>query len=72
MMERLIAAALDKGVRRLEGAVLRSNGNMLRFTAGLGFAMREDPDDPEQVIVALDLKPSLDGGLRNSGRSRAV
>ncbi len=72
MMERLIAAARDNGVRRVEGAVLRANGNMLRFTAGLGFAIREDPENPEQVIVALDLKPSLDEERRNSGRSRAV
>lgn len=55
MMERLVAAARDQGVRRLEGAVLRGNANMLRFVAGLGFVARDDADDPEQVIVSRDL-----------------
>jgi hypothetical protein len=35
--------------------VLRANHNMLKFTAALGFRARDDPDDPEQVIVERDL-----------------
>jgi acetyltransferase len=58
MMERLVAAARGNGVRRLEGAVLRANASMLRFVGTLGFAVREDPDDREQVIVSRDLAAS--------------
>jgi acetyltransferase len=55
MMERLVAAARGNGVRRVEGAVLRANANMLRFVAGLGFAVRDDPEDREQVIASRTL-----------------
>jgi acetyltransferase len=55
LMARLIACAKARGLRCLEGTVLRSNHNMLKFTAVLGFKPRDDPDDPEQVIASLDL-----------------
>jgi acetyltransferase len=55
MMQRLIDAAQGNGVRRIEGTVLRANAGMLRFVAGLGFAVRDDPGDHEQVIVSRDL-----------------
>jgi hypothetical protein len=42
-------------LKRLEGTVLRSNHTMLKFTAAFGFAARDDPDEPEQVIVTLAL-----------------
>jgi hypothetical protein len=42
-------------LRRLEGAVLRNNANMIRFTEGLGFVTHDDPEDPEQVNTVLDL-----------------
>jgi hypothetical protein len=35
--------------------VLRANQNMLRFSETLGFRMRDDPADAEQVIVELAL-----------------
>ena len=43
------------GLLRLEGAVLRTNHGMIRFTESLGFVAREDPADPEQVIAVLAL-----------------
>jgi hypothetical protein len=55
MMQRLIEAAQGNGVCRLEGTVLRANAGMLRFVAGLGFVVRDDPGDHEQVIVSRDL-----------------
>ena len=55
LMERLIAAARRRGIARLEGTVLRANVRMLRFTAALGFRVRDNPDDGEQVIVELPL-----------------
>jgi acetyltransferase len=55
LMERLMAAAKRSGLTRLEGAVLRANQNMLRFTAALGFKAHDDPEDPEQVVVEREL-----------------
>ena len=55
LMTRLIACARMRGLKRLEGTVLRSNHTMLKFTAALGFAKRDDPADAEQVCVVLDL-----------------
>ncbi len=56
LMRALITAATKKGLQRLVGTVLRVNQNMLRFTAGLGFVERDDPDDLDQVIVELALR----------------
>jgi acetyltransferase len=55
LMERLMAAAKRNGLARFEGAVLRENQNMLRFTAALGFKAHDDPQDPEQVVVEREL-----------------
>jgi acetyltransferase len=55
LMMRLIDAARRRGLVRLEGTVLRENQNMLRFAEALGFRMRDDPTDAEQVIVELAL-----------------
>jgi acetyltransferase len=55
LMKTLIARAKRKGLRRLVGTVLRANPNMLRFTQALGFTVHDDPEDPEQVAVELDL-----------------
>ena len=55
LMKTLIACARKKGLRRLVGTVLRANQGMLRFSQGLGFEVRDDPEDPEQVIVELAL-----------------
>jgi acetyltransferase len=55
LMTCLIACARTRGLKRLEGTVLRSNHNMLQFTQALGFVTRDHPDDRDQVSVALDL-----------------
>jgi acetyltransferase len=55
LMLRLIDAARTCGIARFEGTVLRANHNMLRFTEALGFKTRDDPEDPEQVIVERPL-----------------
>jgi acetyltransferase len=55
LMERLIDCAKRRGLSRLEGAVLRANADMRRFCEGLGFAAHDDPNEPEQVTMALDL-----------------
>jgi hypothetical protein len=43
-------------LRRLEGLVLRSNRNMLKFTEAFGFRNRDNPEDPEQVSLVLELQ----------------
>jgi acetyltransferase len=55
LMARLIASAGRRGLRRLEGTVLRANTAMLAFVAALGFTVRDDAEDPEQLLVSLDL-----------------
>jgi len=55
LMERLIDCARKRGLKRLEGAVLRSNQKMIRFTEKLGFVVHDDPDEPEQVNAVLEL-----------------
>jgi acetyltransferase len=55
LMLRLIEYAKRRGLSRLEGAVLRSNANMRHFTEGLGFVAHDDPNEPEQVNMVLDL-----------------
>jgi len=56
LMARLVASATRRGFARLEGSVLRANARMLGFVAGLGFGVRDDPEDPEQVVVSLALR----------------
>jgi acetyltransferase len=55
LMQRLIDCAKRRGLSRLEGAVLRANADMRRFCEGLGFATHDDPNEPEQVTMSLDL-----------------
>jgi acetyltransferase len=55
VMQRLIDYAKRRGLSRLEGAVLRSNPNMRRFCEALGFVAHDDPDEPEQVNMVLEL-----------------
>ena len=56
LMKALIACAKKRGLQRLVGTILRANQNMIRFTQGLGFAVRDDPEDPEQVTAELPLQ----------------
>ncbi len=55
LMRRLADAARRKGLKRLEGAVLRENVGMVKFVSALGFEVREDPFDGEQYLTVLDL-----------------
>jgi acetyltransferase len=55
LMQALIAAARDRGLRRLVGTVLRENHAMLRFSRGLGFTVTDDPDDTEQLCLEIAL-----------------
>ena len=55
LMRRLIDSAKRSGLSRLEGIVLRSNVNMRKFCQALGFAVHDDPNEPDQVMVVLDL-----------------
>jgi acetyltransferase len=54
LMQRLIAGARERGVKRLFGAVLRENTPMLQLTEDLGFA-RQPGGDPGVVKVSLTL-----------------
>jgi acetyltransferase len=55
MMRALIACAKKRGFRRLVGVVLASNEPMLALSRKLGFAVRRDPDDPDQIVATLEL-----------------
>jgi acetyltransferase len=55
LMRGLVACAKARGLSRLEGLVLRKNRNMLKFTEAFGFRTEDDPDDPDQVAVVLEL-----------------
>jgi len=55
LMERLLEMAKRRGLKRVEGAVLRSNHNMLKFTTALGFVTKDDPETHDQVIVVKEL-----------------
>ena len=55
LMQRLIACARRRGLKRLEGDVLRENAKMLNFVAGLGFTTSNDVEDATQVRVELAL-----------------
>jgi len=55
LMTRLVDCARARGLKRIEGAVLRSNARMLKFIADFGSTLRDDPNDPEQAIVTIPL-----------------
>jgi acetyltransferase len=52
LMQRLIAIARERGVKRLVGIVLRENGPMLALTKSLGFS---DPEPIEDLTVRVVL-----------------
>jgi acetyltransferase len=55
LMAKLSASAKRRGFRRLVGAILGINASMQKLVRTLGFRLRTDPDDPEQLIAELDL-----------------
>jgi acetyltransferase len=54
LMQRLVAVARERGVKRLAGWVLRENGPMLRLVRELGFTERPS-GEPGVAEVVLDL-----------------
>ena len=54
----LITAAAARGLQRMEGFVLASNGPMLGLAHRLGFSLHADPHDSTVVVVSLDLAAS--------------
>lgn len=67
LMERLVAAARQHGIRVLSGLVLRGNTNMLRFCRDLGFTIAANPDDPQTVLASLTLPPAAGAAARGEG-----
>ena len=57
LLQRLIAVARERGVRRLAGLVLRENGPMLALTASLGFSK---PETVEDGVVRRGTGPGWD------------
>ena len=55
LMQLIIAYARAKGLRTIEGQVLRENEPMLHMCRDLGFAIGEDPDAPYVCNVRLVL-----------------
>jgi acetyltransferase len=51
LMEALIAAAQQHGMKSMEGLVLRENHDMLRFVRALGFEAHHDPHEPAMTRV---------------------
>jgi GNAT superfamily N-acetyltransferase len=55
LLQHLIQAARERGVRRLYSVDAGNNQAMRDFAAHLGFARSVDPDDATQVIYSLNI-----------------
>jgi acetyltransferase len=55
LMGKLIASAKRRGFHRLIGSILGINASMQKLVRALGFRLRADLDDPEQLIAELEL-----------------
>jgi len=55
LMEALISAARQHGMRSMEGLVLRENQDMLRFVKALGFEAHHDAEEPAMTRVVKRL-----------------
>ncbi len=60
LMAQIIRYARRERYARIHGEVLTENRQMLRMCARLGFELKPDPDSPEIVKVALDLRSIAD------------
>ena len=58
MMNLLIDAARERGLRVMEGVFLSNNERMLRFVQSLGFHINRDPEDSSLVNGELVLRPT--------------
>jgi len=55
LMEALISAARERGMKTMEGLVLRENSDMLRFVRALGFEAHHEPMEPAMARVVKQL-----------------
>ena len=55
LMEELMRAARDRGFATMEGLVVASNAEMLRFVRALGFAVEQIPEDRRTVRIVRRL-----------------
>jgi acetyltransferase len=55
LMEALIDAARERGIKTMEGMVLSENHDMLRFVRALGFETHLDPHDATTMRVTKQL-----------------
>lgn len=56
LMKHLILIAQERGLQTMESIDLAENAGMRDLARELGFRIRQDPDDAEQVIYTLDLE----------------
>jgi acetyltransferase len=55
LMEALMGAARDRGFAAMEGLVVASNAEMLRFVRALGFAVEQIPEDRRSLRIVRKL-----------------
>jgi acetyltransferase len=55
LMETLMRTARERGLKTMEGLVLRSNPTMLRFARALGFDIHPLPEDPRTMRAVKKL-----------------
>ncbi len=55
LLDYLIDIARQKGIRTMEGTVLRDNKDMLQLAETMGFNIEHDADDPQIMNVARNL-----------------
>jgi len=72
LLERLIASAIARGYARMIGNVLTQNSPMLAFMRTMGFTVRRDPHDSEQMLVTLELAATHQRNARRAARRGAA
>ena len=55
LMDVLMDLARAKGLRRIEGEVLKTNTRMLKLCTGLGFKMEAHPEDDSVRLISRSL-----------------
>jgi acetyltransferase len=55
LMESIMDVARDKGLAEIEGLVLANNSGMLKLMRGLGYQVKNYPDDPDFKLVTHSL-----------------
>ncbi len=72
LLERLIESASARGYARMMGNVLTQNSPMLAFMRGMGFTVRRDPHDSDQMLVTLELASARRRDARRGARRGTV